>query len=1195
MKIHSLNRFLVFGLIALISSHAQAVDERDFIAILQSSAGASAKCAACQQLRIHGTVQCIPTLAGLLDEARVGHAARHALEGLPYGEAGAALRDAVGKTSGLIKAGLVDSLGWREDKAAVPLLVPLLSDQDTTLAATAATALGRIGGQTALTALNTVRDHANPLVRRAVLESLLHCAEDCLTTRDMPGAVALYHDLFNTTVPPMIRCAAWRGLVMSQPDQCARLIVEALKGQDGSLQGAACKLVRELEETQVIRACVQTWDSLDAASQLAVLDAHVQFGTEARATVRRASKSPHVLVRVAAWQALAELGDTTLIPALAHAAAQGEAVEADAARATLTRVHGPGVRDTMLAFLQQANAQEKAEILLALGKRGDDKSASLLLQHATSPEKSGRLAALTSLRDLGASETLLPLLDLAVAAPSAAERMAVLKALFAVCQAYPDKDKAGSQVIEALRGLPASSRRHVLPLLGELATAEALAELKKATQASDVGLVRESIRILTQWPNADPVTCLFELTRASQDSTLRTLALRGAITVCERESDPSRKLAHLQSALKLARRVEEERLVLSQLAQVAQPQALDIVLSYLDESTLENEAGLAALSIAEALSQANPKLADTVARQVLDACQAPALVKRAWALRVKPASGGPFIRDWLVCGPYRQAGASSALTLFDIPFGPEKPDDVVNWYAAPVGDTVPLATFFPAQDFCVAYLKAELTVPQATDAMLLMGSDDGIKVWLNGTEVHSNNIDRGQIVDQDMAPITLKSGPNKLLLKITQGGGGWSACARIVGPDGLFLDGLRVKSQDGAAPPVSAYKPAPVVEKTPLAATLPSRAALRTLCLSEEFFAEGAYYGDFNRDGKTDVVAGPFWFAGPDFQQRHVYRPSKVYDPKGYSDNFLTFTGDFNADGWIDIVCVPMPGTEAYWYANPAGKPGHWARHLACPEVGNESPVWGDITGDGQPELLFCIEGYLGYAGPDLEHPDQPWMFRAISTEDKRYQRFTHGVGYGDINGDGRVDVVEAAGWWEHTAAQSDRPWTFHAKRFADAGAQMLVYDVDGNGLADIITAWHCHQYGMVWWQQIKRSDGQMDWAQHLILSATPDISTADFRPSQLHALKLVDMNGDGLQDVLTGKRFWAHGPSGDKEPSAPAVVFWLELQRDNQGQVSFVPRLIDDNSGVGTQVAAIDLNSDSRPDVIVANKKGIFVHLTGQ
>ena len=90
-----------------------------------------------------------------------------------------------------------------------------------------------------------------------------------------------------------------------------------------------------------------------------------------------------------------------------------------------------------------------------------------------------------------------------------------------------------------------------------------------------------------------------------------------------------------------------------------------------------------------------------------------------------------------------------------------------------------------------------------------------------------------------------------------------------------------------------------------------------------------------------------------------------------------------------------------------------------------------------------------------------------------------------------------------------------------------------------------------------------------------------------------LDMNGDGLKDILTGKRFWAHGPAGDKEPDAPAVVFWLELRRQNGGQASFVPHLIDHNSGVGTEVTAKDLNGDGRPDVIVGNKKGIFVHLS--
>jgi hypothetical protein len=120
------------------------------------------------------------------------------------------------------------------------------------------------------------------------------------------------------------------------------------------------------------------------------------------------------------------------------------------------------------------------------------------------------------------------------------------------------------------------------------------------------------------------------------------------------------------------------------------------------------------------------------------------------------------------------------------------------------------------------------------------------------------------------------------------------------------------------------------------------------------------------------------------------------------------------------------------------------------------------------------------------------------------------------------------------------------------------------------------------------------DWEQHIILPPKPDVETTDFRVSQLHAFDLADMNGDGVKDVVTGKRYWAHGPSGDPESSsAPAVVLWFEIRREAGGKASFIPHLIDDDSGVGTQVATAELNGDGRPDVIVSNKKGIFVHLS--
>jgi hypothetical protein len=373
----------------------------------------------------------------------------------------------------------------------------------------------------------------------------------------------------------------------------------------------------------------------------------------------------------------------------------------------------------------------------------------------------------------------------------------------------------------------------------------------------------------------------------------------------------------------------------------------------------------------------------------------------------------------------------------------------------------------------------------------------------------------------------------------------------------------------------------------------------KKITLSDKFYCEGANVGDFNNDGKLDVVAGPWWFEGPDFTKKHEIYAPKPFDPHNYSNNFLTFTGDFNGDGWLDVLQVPYPGTDAYWYENPGAKGGPWKKHVAVHDCGNESPAWIDINGDGRPELIYCITGQLGYATWDPKRPDDLWKFHPITPKENRYQRFTHGVGAGDINGDGRMDIVEAQGWWEQPAdLKTDQPWKFHPFKFADAGAQMAVYDVDGDGLNDVITSWHCHHYGLVWYQQQRSASGEITWKQHVILPPEPDLKSdalksETLRISQMHSLDLADMNGDGRMDIVTGKRYWAHGPSGDKEPDAPAVLYWLELQRDKEAGAKFIPHKIDDNSGVGTQVIARDLNGDGVPDIVVGNKKGIFVFLS--
>jgi len=401
-------------------------------------------------------------------------------------------------------------------------------------------------------------------------------------------------------------------------------------------------------------------------------------------------------------------------------------------------------------------------------------------------------------------------------------------------------------------------------------------------------------------------------------------------------------------------------------------------------------------------------------------------------------------------------------------------------------------------------------------------------------------------------------------------------------------------------------------------AAQPQLISFQKVQITDKFWSEGAHFADFNRDGHGDVASGPFWYAGPDFSRRHEYRPATATFKRSangreetlegfqgalgtqnaYSDNFFTWTADFNSDGWPDILIVGLPGENAFWFENPKGRAGHWQRHVAFDVTDNESPEFTDLTGDGKPELVCNSKGFFGYAEPDGSNPGRPWAWHPISPNNN-YHKYTHGLGVGDVNGDGRPDLIEKDGWWEHPASLDGDPvWTHHPVDFAppDPGvpvgsAQMFAYDVNGDGLNDVITCLAAHGYGLAWYEQI-REDGVVRFKSHVFMNKEPHENKYGVKFTQPHALALIDIDGDGLKDLVTGKRLWAHGPDGDPEPNAPAVLYWFRLLRLGDGTVDWVPYLIDDQSGVGTQVVAGDVNGDGKPDIVVGNKKGTFVFL---
>jgi hypothetical protein len=387
----------------------------------------------------------------------------------------------------------------------------------------------------------------------------------------------------------------------------------------------------------------------------------------------------------------------------------------------------------------------------------------------------------------------------------------------------------------------------------------------------------------------------------------------------------------------------------------------------------------------------------------------------------------------------------------------------------------------------------------------------------------------------------------------------------------------------------------------------------RRIQLTDRFYSEGISVGDINRDGNMDALTGPYAYLGPDFKRAvEIYRP-QVYAIANatlggqYTDNFLNYVHDFTGDGWPDYLKINFNG--AYLYVNPQAESRYWTTHQVSEGgVSSETTQLGDLDGDGKPELLGSIgsaaQRVIGYWKPSADATKQ-WQFHPVS---EKGDWGGHGYGYGDVDGDGKTDVIQGSGWWKQPATPGPGPWTFNAvpfRRGTDpflAGADMFAYDVNGDTLPDIITSLFAHGPGLVWFEQQRNPQGAITWKMHMIMDDphAPAALKNDWQLtdkaaafSELHALELVDMDADGVKDIITGKRWFSHGmeyPENDRDD--PAVIAWIKINRKAGGHVEFVPQIINNYAGLGTQIKVADMNNDKRPDVLTAARKGAYIFL---
>lgn len=366
-------------------------------------------------------------------------------------------------------------------------------------------------------------------------------------------------------------------------------------------------------------------------------------------------------------------------------------------------------------------------------------------------------------------------------------------------------------------------------------------------------------------------------------------------------------------------------------------------------------------------------------------------------------------------------------------------------------------------------------------------------------------------------------------------------------------------------------------------------------------FAECSSILDINGDGRLDIAAGRNYYLAPNWTRYAGYRDGAQTNGPDVDDNYES-TIDVNNDGRMDVISSGwMLRQGVWWYENPGKTGTKWQSHLMLQAEGVEGAVVGNLAGhDGKDVLINYFARKPGRGLIWFEHINQaPWFKQHVLGPEN--VGVSHGSGIGDINGDGRDDVVTPGGWFEAPAHPAEAAWIWHPDysfesygppetRSGGAGLPILVTDVNGDGLNDIIIG-SDHGYGLAWLEQ-KMVDGKRSFVKHWIETDYPTF----------HTMALADLDGDGKPELITGKQLLAHN-GGDVGALEPVFIFWYKFRngRFERHVLSYSylkpyfrtahqeppPNYV---IGVGMRLSVADLDGDGRPDIVVACRTGLYI-----
>jgi acetyl esterase/lipase len=580
---------------------------REALNTLKSGSPAE-KALACKQLAVYGKADAVPALAPLLEDQHLASWARIALEVIPGAAADRALRDALDKTRGRLLVGVINSIGVRRDAKAVGALAARLKDSDGEVAAAAAVALGHIGGDKAINALKPSLTSGPAEVRSAAAQGCILAAEQLLAKKRFAPAAALYDFVRQAHVPAQRRLEATRGAILARGTEGIPLLVEALRSADQAMFGIGLRVARELPGGQVTQALAAELAQAPPARQgpllVAIADRNDATGLPVVLASARTGAKP---LRRIALEVMARLDNAACVPVLLDAVTSSDAEIAEAGKTSLAALPADDVNQELVARLSQAAGPSRRVLLKLAGERQVAAAVPELIKAANDSDPAIRAAAIKALGETISVDELDALTDRLARASSDDELSAAQAALESACARLPDKAACARKLVPLLATSAVPARGALLRVLGVVATPDALDAVKSATVAPDAAVRDAAIRVLADWPEPAALPALLDLFRATRDQTHRFLVLRGCVRLLDLAPQPAAEKVKIYGELLAGtQRADDRKVILSGLANVADPAALKLVEPLLENEEVKAEAKLAADKIAAALKQSAP-------------------------------------------------------------------------------------------------------------------------------------------------------------------------------------------------------------------------------------------------------------------------------------------------------------------------------------------------------------------------------------------------------------------------------------------------------------------------------------------------------------------------------------------------------------------------------------------------------------